>query len=232
MAKAKPSKAAAPKDDMFDTSNGAATTTTDAELIAKTKADLKDKVDADKAVKAEAKAKIKAEKDEAAAAKKEQRAQAKAEREARLAELAKSGKSYTGSMLALADRVKQGVYVKSGTGQLRSNDELAIALDGVHPIDVITMAIDLLELPENPYHALNTGQMSMNLRNRMRGAIKKETLTIAEVKDYLTRNNITITKAISAEDKAKAKADKAAAAEAAKAAKAAKAVKPAEAAAA
>lgn len=204
----------------------------DKAVIEKAKAEQKVRDDA-------AKAEKQAAKDAKAAAKKVEqeakaavRATAKAEREARLAALAAEGKNYTGSMLALADRVKQGVYVVGATGQLRSNDELAQALDGVSATDVIRVGLDCLKIEANPYVKLNVGQQSMNLRNRMRGAIKKETLTIAEVKDYLTRNNITITKAISAEDKAKAKADKAAAAEAAKAAKAAKAVKPAEAAAA
>lgn len=120
---------------------------------------------------------------------KEERAAAKAERAERIAALDPDGKrKYVGSMLALADRVKQGVYVKSATGQLRSNNELAQLLDAVPVVHVITLAKIVLELPENPYIQLNTGQQSMNLRNRMRGAIKKGTLTLDAIAECIAEN--------------------------------------------
>ena len=178
----------------------------DKELIAKTNAANKEKADAEKAEKAKAKAEKQAVKDAEKAEKAAARATAKTERETRIAALAADGKNYTGSMLALADRVKQGVYVKGSNGQLRSNDELAIALDGISATDVVRIGLDLLKIEDNPYTKLNIGQQSMNLRNRMRGAIKKETLTIAAVTEYVTRNKIVV---VSADDVAKARADKA-----------------------
>lgn len=222
MAKKPNTKPVVPADDAFDTSGGTAPLKkepTDAELIAKTKADLKAKEDAEKAEKAEAKAKAKAEKDAAAAVKKEERAKAKAERDARIAELAASGKTYTGSMLALADKVKQGVYIKGANGQLHTNDELANALDGIGATDVVRIGLDALKIEDNPYSKLNVGQQSMNLRNRMRGAIKKGTLTIAEIVEYIVRNKIHVVTKADIEAAAKAKADKKAEAAAEKAKK-------------
>ena len=142
----------------------------------------------------------------------EARALAKAEREARLEALKAEGKNYVGSMLALADRVKSGAYVKGLTGQLRSNDELAIALDGVGPNSVIQLAKHVLAIEENPYTKLNVGQQSMNFRNRMRGAIKKGTLTFDQIKDAIAELNIDGTELIQ-----KAAAEKAARIEARKA---------------
>lgn len=177
---------------------------------------------AKKAEAAEAKAKKDAEKaaakakaDEAKALKQtattEARAKAKAEREARIEALKAEGKNYTGPMLALADRVKSGAYVKSATGQLRSNDELAVTLDGVGPNGVIQLAKHVLAVDENPYTALNVGQQSMNFRNRMRGAIKKGTLTIQAIKDAVVELDIDATELLK-----KAQAEKAQKAEARK----------------
>lgn len=149
----------------------------------------------------------------------------KAEREARLEALKTEGRNYVGSMLALADRVKSGAYVKGLTGQLRSNDELAVTLDGVGPNGVIQLAKHVLAIEENPYTKLNIGQQSMNFRNRMRGAIKKGTLTIDAVKATIVELDLdaseTITKA--AADKAARVAARKAEAEAKKAAKPVKA---------
>lgn len=181
------------------------------------------------AAKAEAKAAAKAVKDAANAEKAAARTAIseakKAEREARIAALQADGKSYVGSMLALADRVKSGAYVKGTTGQLRSNDELAVALDGVGPNGVIQLAKFVLGMEENPYTKLNIGQQSMNFRNRMRGAIKKGTLTIDTVKGAIIDLDIDGTEVIRA--KAQAKADAKAAREAAATVKkVAKVVKP------
>lgn len=168
--------------------------------------------------KADKKAAADAKKAEAEAKRTERNEQIRANKEARAARLEQMAegteRTYTGSMLALADRVKQGVYVKSGTGQLRSNDELALALDLVPVDNVIQLAKVVLELPENPYTKLNTGQQSMNLRNRMRGAIKKGTLTIAKIREVIEAEGFDTYKgyaekvAAEKEAKARAKAEK------------------------
>lgn len=201
---------------------------TDKELMAKAKADqaakdqalkdtkAKEKADAAAAKKAAAETK-KAEAEKAKAEKAVERAKAKADREARLEALKAEGKAYTGSMIALADRVKAGVYVKGASGQLRSNDELAIALDGVGPTSVVSLALDVLKLETNPYSHLNVGQQSMNLRNKMRGAIRHGNLKISDIADYIKRNHVHVTTAADIEAEAKAKAEKKAAADKAKA---------------
>lgn len=136
----------------------------------------------EKAAKKEEAAKKKAEREAAAAAKKAEAEKTKAEREAkaaenkaareaRIAELAATGKKYTGTMLALSDRVKAGVYVKSTTGQLRSTDAIAEAFDAVPPQNVVKLGTLLFNEP-NKYAALNIGQQSMNYRNRLRGAVR------------------------------------------------------------
>lgn len=177
-----------------------------------------------KLAKQEAAIAAKAEKEAAKLAKlsatKEEREAAKAERAARLAALNADGeRKYTGSMLALADRVKLGLYVKGVTGQLRSNDELAQILDGVTPIGVIQTAKAVLELDVNPYSHLNVGQQSMNLRNKLRGAIRKGTITLDAIRAYVAENDLDVSQSIV--EKAAAKAERVAAAKAEKEAKAA-----------
>lgn len=197
---------------------------TDKQIADKAKAE-------EKAAAAKVKADAKAEKDRIAAEKKaaadkakaekaEAKAKERAEREARLAEL---GKNYKGTMLALADKVQTGEYVKGLNGQLRSNNELAIALDGIHPNDVIMICLDLLKLEDNPYVKLNTGQQSMNLRNRLRGQIKKDVITMGDVNAYIERNKIGRVTKEDAEATAKKKAEAKAAREKAEAEKKAKA---------
>lgn len=154
-------------------------------LDAEAKAAAKAQREADKAAKVkaaeDAKAAKIAEREAKAAAKEadklakaEARAAAKAEREAKLAEAGPQSK-----MSALRDAKKN--YVKSATGQLRATDDLATALDAVPPHKVVPLAIELLQLPENPYGRLNVGQQSMNLRNKLRGAIRRNVLTIDQV---------------------------------------------------
>ncbi len=141
------------------------------EAMKTTQAEVKAKLVAEKLAAKEAKVTAKA---EATAAKAQARADAKAAREARMAELGPQNK-----MSALRDAKKN--YVKSATGLLRSNDELAQALDAVTATNVVPMALALLQLEHNPYARLNVGQQSMNLRNRLRGALKKGLITIARV---------------------------------------------------
>lgn len=149
------------------------------------------------------------------------KAAAHAERQARIAALAE-GRKYSGEMLSLADRVKQGAYVKSATGQLRSTDALAEALDAVPVMNVIALAKEVLGLDENPYSRLNTGQQSMNLRNKMRGAISKGILTIETIKEIIDREGYA-TAAQWAAEKAAKKAEREAKMAAAKAEREAKA---------
>lgn len=176
---------------------------------------------------AEAKAKREAEAAEKKAAREARAQETQAQREARVAALKEAGKTYVGSMLALADRVKQGLYVKSATGQLRSTDELATALDAVPPENVVKLGTMLFG-EENKYTALNIGQQSMNYRNRMRGAIKKGTFTLADVVAKVEEHGFATAHA-ELEAKAKAKAEREAKQAAAKAEKEAKAQAAAEA---
>lgn len=150
------------------------------------------------------------------------KAAAHAERQARIAALGE-GRKYTGEMLSLADRVKQGAYVKGATGQLRSTDALAEALDAVPVMNVIRLAKIVLNLDENPYTHLNTGQQSMNLRNKMRGAITKGTLTIERIKEVIEEEGMATAFDWAAEKEAKkaAREAKAATARAEREAKAA-----------
>lgn len=177
-----------------------------------------------KAEKAAAREAAKAEKEAAKAAKvtvtAAERQAAKAERMARLAALNPDGtRKYLGSMLALADRVKEGAYVKSVTGQLRSNDELAQILDGVTPNGVIQTAKAMLELEMNPYSHLNVGQQSMNLRNKLRGAVRKGVIDLNDVRRYVTVNDLDCSQSIV--EKAAAKAERVANAKAERETKAA-----------
>lgn len=166
----------------------------------------------------EAEAKIRA---EARAAKTAENAEARALRQK---ELAESGRTYVGSMVSLADRVREGHYVKGLNGQLRTSDELALALDAVPPANVIKLALEALELEANPYVHLNQGQQSMNLRNKMRGAIKAGTLTVDAVKQIRDANGYATAEAdaiAKKEAQVKAKAEREAKAQEIAAAKAA-----------
>ena len=166
---------------------------------------------------------------------KEEREAAKLERAERLAALNPDGtRKYVGSMLALADRVKQGAYVKGATGQLRSTNELAEVLDAVPVANVIQLAKIVLGLDANPYTHLNSGQQSMNLRSKMRGAIKAGTLTIDTIRECIATNDFATATDWEAKAQAKREARAAAAAankaekEAKAAARAVKATEPAE----
>jgi len=171
---------------------------------------------------------------QAAADREARKAETQAQREARIASLKESGKNYVGSMLALAERAKSGAYVKSATGQMRSTDELAVALDAVPANNVVALGM-LMFNEANKYTALNIGQQSMNYRNRMRGAIAKGVFTLQAVIEARDANNFATgavespAKIAAREAKAKAKAEKEAQVVAAKAAKEAEKVAKAEA---
>lgn len=199
---------------------------------AQAKADAAVKAAADKAAKKAATAAATAERKAAQVAAAAERAKTvaenKAAREAKAEELKAAGRTYVGSMTQLADRVKAGAYVKSLTGQLRSSDELAVALDAVPAANVVILGIKALGLDSNPYAALNIGQQSMNLRNRMRGAIKKGTLTLETVKNIRDTDGLATAEAEHAK-KQEAKAERERKAVEAKAVKEAAAAKAAEA---
>jgi hypothetical protein len=133
-----------------------------------------------------AKADAVTEKKLAFAALKAEREAAKLEREAATSEAG----GYAGSMLSLRDAKTR--YVRGLTGQLHSGDELAETLSAVEPGNVIALALGVLELPANPYAHLNVGQQSMNLRNKMRLAVGKGTLTIDTIKQTIADNELAI----------------------------------------
>lgn len=82
-------------------------------------------------------------------------------------------RTYTGTMLALSERVKDGIYTKGLNGQLRSNDQLATILEAVPAPKMVQLLLAIMKLSENPYAAYNYGQQSMNLRNKLRGLIRR-----------------------------------------------------------
>ncbi len=80
---------------------------------------------------------------------------------------------YSGPMLALRERAKRGLYAKQANGQPACGDEIAALLGVLPPALVIRACISAMALPGNPYLHLNIGQQSMNLRNKLRGAMKR-----------------------------------------------------------
>jgi hypothetical protein len=80
---------------------------------------------------------------------------------------------YQGPMKVLRERVKAGAYTKAANGQPSCNDEVAQILGHLEPTEVIKACIIAMDLATNPYLTLNIGQQSMNLRNKLRGAIKR-----------------------------------------------------------
>lgn len=116
-----------------------------------------------------------AEKAARAAARAAAREAARAERAAKMAELGEQPK-----MAAL--RSAKDRYVKAKNGSLRSNDEIAQAFDGLEPDRVIAVCLTLLALGANPYQHLNVGQQSMNLRNKLRTAVKRGVVSIDAIR--------------------------------------------------
>ena len=137
--------------------------------------------ESEKATKAAEREAAKAEKQAAIEAKRQERENAKAAREAAKAEKLAQADGYAGSMLALRDaRVR---YVKAMNGRLRSTDQIAEVFDAVDPMGVVAIAMRALNLEANPYARLNIGQQSMNLRNRLRGALKKGIVTLDAIRE-------------------------------------------------
>ena len=135
----------------------------------------------EKADKALAKELAKAERDDAKAA---MRAKALAERDDAKAEkvaarIAAGGAAsvQVGMADALRQRVIAGSYVKGSNGQMRTTDALAIVLEVVSVPNMVPLLKEVLGLVENPYPQLNQGQQSMNLRNKLRHAIRNGFVT-------------------------------------------------------
>lgn len=148
----------------------AATQAKMAAKLEKQAAATKKKADAEAAKVAKA-----AEREAAAKLTKEQReAKAAEQAEARKAANPDGKRTYFGSMLTLSDKVKAGAYVKGLNGQLRSDDDVATTLEVVKPENVVKLIMEVLGLTVNPYTHLNIGQQSMNLRNKLRGALRAE----------------------------------------------------------
>lgn len=79
---------------------------------------------------------------------------------------------YNGPMRALRDRVKAGKYTKAANGQPSCGDEVAQVLGALEPTEVIKACMIAMDIT-NPYLNLNIGQQSMNLRNKLRGQLKR-----------------------------------------------------------
>jgi hypothetical protein len=121
---------------------------------------------------------------EQAAAQAEEAANLAAEALALALEAASSTKSrYTGPMLALRDASKRGVYKKAANGQPSCGDDVAQILGALKPEFVIRACIVALALPGNPYLHLNIGQQSMNLRNKLRGALMRGDFGLGVVRE-------------------------------------------------
>lgn len=136
-----------------------------AELKAKREAAAAEKA---KKLQEQTAAREQAAKDKAAA--KEAKAKERAEKAANPA--ASDAEGMSG---ALREKVQLGLYVKGKNGQLRTNDEIALALETVAVENMVPLLLETMGIAENPYPHLNQGQQSMNLRNRLRGAIRKGT---------------------------------------------------------
>lgn len=109
---------------------------------------------------------------EEAACKAEEAANLAAEA-AELAEAQPPVDGYTGPMLRLRERLAAGAYSKAANGNPCCGDEIATILGQCTPQMVIRACITAMALPGNPYAHLNVGQQSMNLRNKLRGCMKR-----------------------------------------------------------
>lgn len=91
--------------------------------------------------------------------------------------------AYQGPMLALRSRLKAGVYTKAANGQPSCGDEVAQILGQLEPTEVIRACLIAMDLDHNPYAHLNVGQQSMNLRNKLRGMLKKGSFGMGVVRE-------------------------------------------------
>lgn len=89
---------------------------------------------------------------------------------------------YQGPMKALRDRVKAGAYKKAANGQPSCGDEVAQILGQLEPTEVIGACLIAMDI-SNPYTHLNIGQQSMNLRNKLRGQLKRAEIGMGVVRE-------------------------------------------------
>jgi hypothetical protein len=147
-----------------------------AEELAKAKIAAKEKRIADAAKKKEEAEKLKlvkqAEREKAIAERKAANEKAAADALAAKEAKPKRERTYDGPLLGLAERAKTQ-YIKGINGQLHSNDPVAQALESVPADKIVELLLKVLGETTNKYAHLNYGQQSMNLRNRLRGAIKR-----------------------------------------------------------
>lgn len=87
---------------------------------------------------------------------------------------------YSGPMLALVAARRS--YVKAANGIQCNGDEIATSLGNLSRPDVISACMSLLNLESNPYAHLNPGQQSMNLRNKLRHAVKSGKVDMVAVR--------------------------------------------------
>lgn len=92
---------------------------------------------------------------------------------------------YTGRMLALVEARK--AYVKGANGNAHTGDFIGTAFAAMTRDQVIATCVSLLGLPGNPYLHLNPGQQSMNLRNKVRGAMQRGEISAEAVRN-VTQN--------------------------------------------
>ena len=84
------------------------------------------------------------------------------------------------SMLVLREARKH--YVRApGTGHLVNGDNLALALAELTVPQVAIVLQQVLAIESNPYAHLNAGQQSMNLRNKLRGLVRRGEVTLEQI---------------------------------------------------
>lgn len=77
---------------------------------------------------------------------------------------------YSGPMSAL--KTARAAYVKGSNGNPHTADKVGHIFGSLKREQVVAICIEALGLPTNPYTSLNPGQQSMNLRNKLRHAMK------------------------------------------------------------
>lgn len=95
-----------------------------------------------------------------------------------------SGK-YAGPMLGLRTRSIEGKYVKALNGQPCCGDTLAEMLGSYAAQQVIRICAIALDIPADTYAHLNVGQQSMNMRNRLRAALRKNVFGMGVVHEAI-----------------------------------------------
>lgn len=92
---------------------------------------------------------------------------------------------YTGRMLALVAARKS--YVRGKNGNQHTGDFIGTCFEVLPREQVVETCVEILSLPGNPYPRLNPGQQSMNLRNRVRGALQRGEITVEQIKAAIAK---------------------------------------------